>query len=189
MGGLGPAAGYMLCSFPLGKRGGLGSATPAIIHAWPGKAGDEAAEPPAGVRSLGRWAAGPAAAPLRPAPTCSLHALPPPPRAPRPPALPSAPQVVAADYIKPVFTPNFRAVWEQLPEESEMVSARAADKGTGRHAGVCWARWGGVLIVREGADRGAGGSCCWHPASPAGSASTTPHVSPAPPKRETKHKP
>lgn len=30
-------------------------------------------------------------------------------------------EVSAADYIKPVYTPNFRAVWEQLPEDSEMV--------------------------------------------------------------------
>ncbi|GAB4819163.1 hypothetical protein N2152v2_006209 [Parachlorella kessleri] len=30
-------------------------------------------------------------------------------------------EVSAADYIKPVFTPNFRAVWEQMPEDAEMV--------------------------------------------------------------------
>lgn len=27
----------------------------------------------------------------------------------------------AADYITPTYTPNFRAAWEELPEESEMV--------------------------------------------------------------------
>ncbi|KAL4437499.1 hypothetical protein ABPG77_003480 [Micractinium sp. CCAP 211/92] len=30
-------------------------------------------------------------------------------------------EVAAADYIKPAFTPNFRAGWDALPEESEMV--------------------------------------------------------------------
>ncbi|EFN55078.1 hypothetical protein CHLNCDRAFT_31542 [Chlorella variabilis] len=30
-------------------------------------------------------------------------------------------EVAAADYIKPAFAPNFRAGWDALPEESEMV--------------------------------------------------------------------
>lgn len=30
-------------------------------------------------------------------------------------------EVAAADYIKPSFTPNFRAAWDALPAESEMV--------------------------------------------------------------------
>ena len=41
-----------------------------------------------------------------------------------PPALPlPSPtcQVSPADYIKPSFVPNFRAAWDALPEDSEMV--------------------------------------------------------------------
>ena len=30
-------------------------------------------------------------------------------------------QVSPADYIKPAFAPNFRAAWDALPAESEMV--------------------------------------------------------------------
>ncbi len=30
-------------------------------------------------------------------------------------------EVSPADYIKPAFAPNFRAGWEALPEDSEMV--------------------------------------------------------------------
>lgn len=32
-----------------------------------------------------------------------------------------SPQISPADYIKPAFVPNFRAAWEALPEDSEMV--------------------------------------------------------------------
>ena len=30
-------------------------------------------------------------------------------------------EVAAADYVKPAYVPNFRAAWEALPEDSEMV--------------------------------------------------------------------
>jgi coatomer protein complex subunit gamma len=49
-------------------------------------------------------------------------------------------EVAAADYIRPSFTPNFRAAWDALPEESELVD----DYGIGQRdslqvgAGACW---------------------------------------------------
>jgi hypothetical protein len=51
-------------------------------------------------------------------------------------------EVSPADYIKPAFTPNFRAAWEALPEDSEMMD----DYGIGQRDSlqvccvwsVCW---------------------------------------------------
>lgn len=49
-------------------------------------------------------------------------------------------EVAAADYIRPTYTPNFRAVWEQLPEDSEMVRGWGLMVGGVDHLLL---RWGG----------------------------------------------
>ena len=49
-------------------------------------------------------------------------------------------EVGASDYIKPAYTPNFRAAWDALPEESEMVRGVLGCGVWG------WAAWAGGAL-------------------------------------------
>lgn len=64
------------------------------------------------------------------------------------PPLPSPTrQVSPADYIKPSFVPNFRAAWDALPEDSEMVDDYGIGQRDSLQVGVVecrpWAGGGG----------------------------------------------
>lgn len=99
------------------------------------------------LRRCGCWAALALCAPILL--LCS-PALPPACRHAPAPAPPLPPQVAAADYIKPCFTPNFRAAWDALPEESEMVD----DYGIGQRDSLQVTRHGALLL---GHGAGSGG--------------------------------
>ena len=61
--------------------------------------------------------------------------------------------MAAADYIKPAFAPNFRAGWDALPEESEMVDDYGIGQRDSLQVGRGWLLGQGAVgrAVVEGA--------------------------------------